>query len=102
MAGLSSVGELSSSLGLSSGAAVRILLVEDAYQTSGRQGTGLGLALTKRLVQQHGGSVKLEREEGEGTEITTTLPSTRILATRSPAAKVLHFMSPARCAPRRR
>jgi signal transduction histidine kinase/ActR/RegA family two-component response regulator len=37
-------------------------------------GTGLGLALTKRLVEQMGGSIDFESEEGKGTTFTVRLP----------------------------
>lgn len=37
-------------------------------------GTGLGLALVRRLTEIHGGSVHLETQEGEGSRFTVTLP----------------------------
>jgi signal transduction histidine kinase/ActR/RegA family two-component response regulator len=37
-------------------------------------GTGLGLALTKRLVEQMNGSVSFESEEGKGTTFSVGLP----------------------------
>jgi CheY-like chemotaxis protein len=37
-------------------------------------GTGLGLALTKRLVEQMSGSITFESEEGEGTTFRVLLP----------------------------
>ncbi|MBA4422731.1 MAG: hypothetical protein C0390_06455 [Syntrophus sp. (in: bacteria)] len=38
------------------------------------QGTGLGLALTKRLVKLHHGSIRVESEFGKGSRFTFTLP----------------------------
>lgn len=47
--------------------------VEEPY-TKKHGGTGLGLPIVKRLVELHGGSVCLKSREGEGTEITFTIP----------------------------
>lgn len=37
-------------------------------------GTGLGLYVTKLIIENHGGKMLLESEEGRGTKITVTLP----------------------------
>lgn len=37
-------------------------------------GTGLGLALVKQTAEWHGGSVRLESAEGQGTRVTVELP----------------------------
>lgn len=41
------------------------------------QGTGLGLALTKSLIEMHGGSLHLESEPGRGTTVSFSLPIRR-------------------------
>jgi PAS domain S-box-containing protein len=38
------------------------------------KGSGLGLSITKRLVEMHGGKIWVESEEGKGSEFCFTLP----------------------------
>lgn len=38
-------------------------------------GTGIGLALAKRIVNRHGGDIRIESTEGKGTSIKFTLPA---------------------------
>lgn len=46
---------------------------ERTSTVSGIQGTGLGMAITKRIVDQMGGSIRLETAPGEGTEFIVSL-----------------------------
>ena len=39
------------------------------------QGTGLGLSLSYDIVKAHGGEIKVESKEGEGSEFIIQLPS---------------------------
>jgi len=45
------------------------------------EGTGLGLSLSKQLVELHGGTLDLESAIGLGTTVTVTFPSERVLTT---------------------
>jgi signal transduction histidine kinase len=46
----------------------------DGTMTKTHQGTGLGLALTKRLAEAHGGSVAVQSVLGEGSRFSAILP----------------------------
>ena len=49
---------------------------DDSY-TRTQQGTGLGLPLTKRLVEAHGGSLRIVSVPGEGSTISLNFPPDR-------------------------
>jgi signal transduction histidine kinase len=46
----------------------------EPFHTTRPEGTGLGLALCREIVQQHGGRIELERQEGWGAVFRVTLP----------------------------
>lgn len=48
------------------------------------EGIGLGLSLSRKIAEMHGGSLKLESEYGEGTTALFRLPPERCIL--SPAA----------------
>ncbi len=46
----------------------------DNTHTRHQEGTGIGLALTKELVDLHKGTIAVESEEGKGTVVTVRIP----------------------------
>lgn len=51
---------------------------EDAYRAQG-QGLGLGLPITRRLVEAHGGSLEIESAPGQGTAVHIMFPPERVI-----------------------
>ncbi len=55
--------------------AVRDKIFNLFFSTKGRKGTGIGLAATRKIVEDHGGSIELASEEGVGTSFSIYLPT---------------------------
>jgi signal transduction histidine kinase len=53
----------------------------DSRMTRKYQGTGLGLPLTKSMIELHGGSLRLDSVVGRGTTATLWLPPSRVITT---------------------
>jgi PAS domain S-box-containing protein len=55
--------------------------VFDLFQSfrngEGHTGSGIGLALCERIVERHGGDIRVESEPGSGTTFSFTLPAVR-------------------------
>lgn len=49
-------------------------VMEDQARSRKHHGAGLGLALTQRIVQAHGGMVEIDSQPGHGTEVRFVFP----------------------------
>ncbi len=67
-------------IGIAAADIERVLLPFNQVETAlsrGHEGTGLGLALTRSLVELHGGRLAIDSEVGIGTTVTVSLPPDR-------------------------
>jgi two-component system sensor histidine kinase HydH len=48
--------------------------VMDPYFTTKPEGTGLGLAMVYKIIDEHGGTIKIASKEGQGTTVSIVLP----------------------------
>ena len=46
----------------------------DLYYTSRKDGTGIGLSITQKIIEQHGGIISFESAVNEGTKFKVVLP----------------------------
>jgi signal transduction histidine kinase len=46
----------------------------EPFFTTKERGSGLGLGISRRVVDEHGGALRIESTPGEGTEVVVTLP----------------------------
>jgi PAS domain S-box-containing protein len=49
----------------------------DPFFTTKHRGTGLGLPIAKRIIDAHGGEIRIETPPGGGTVVSIDLPATR-------------------------
>lgn len=67
----------------------------DASDERAFGGVGLGLAITKSLVEMHGGQIAVTSAEGQGTTFRFDLPATGAAAQKRGAKTVAHLAPPA-------
>ncbi|UCE82144.1 MAG: GAF domain-containing protein, partial [Deltaproteobacteria bacterium] len=56
------------------------------FSTKGSQGTGLGLAVTKKIIEEHGGSIEAQSNPDQGTKFTILLPIGKAAGSKQQAA----------------
>jgi len=54
-------------------AVLHIPHIFEPYFTTKDMGIGLGLAITKRIIQEHGGTIDIMSRQGNGTSTATVI-----------------------------
>jgi CheY-like chemotaxis protein/nitrogen-specific signal transduction histidine kinase len=81
--------------GVGMSAEVQERVFEPFFTTKGEAGTGLGLAMVFRIVEQHGGHIEVRSVPGEGTTFSITFPVVEVSAeAESPPKPVLQLEPP--------
>jgi signal transduction histidine kinase len=60
---------------------------ESRSHGSRHRGAGLGLSIVKSLAELHGGAVRLDSAQGQGTRVTVLLPLQQVPAKSTPEAE---------------
>jgi signal transduction histidine kinase len=55
-------------------AAGNLQRIFEPFYTTKADGTGLGLAVTRKIIEGHGGKLDIESEPGQGTTVSVSLP----------------------------
>jgi len=63
-----------SDTGIGVPAELREKIFKPLFTTKGKRGTGLGLAIARQIIEEHNGTISMERLPGRGTAFTITLP----------------------------
>ena len=89
--GCTTIAVRDSGIGINTDDVARILMparyIGEANGHHAAGGTGIGLALTRRLIESHGGSLSIDSAPGQGTTVTLRFPSTRLLSQDLPRAE---------------
>ena len=67
----------------------------DPFFTTKKSGTGLGLSVSYSIIRRHGGDIKVQSEEGKGTQFTVYLLQEADLSSGSSEVGILEGLAAA-------
>jgi CheY-like chemotaxis protein len=82
--------------GVGMSAEVQQRVFEPFFTTKGEAGTGLGLAMVFRIVEQHGGHIEVRSAPGDGTTFSITFPLVEVSADAASPAEPAPQLEPLR------
>ena len=53
---------------------VQEMLFTSFFSTKGGRGTGLGLLMTQKIIEEHGGTISVDSQKGKGSTFTVRIP----------------------------
>jgi signal transduction histidine kinase len=62
---------------------VRDKIFTSFFSTKGHKGTGLGLLVSRKLIEEHDGSIEVQSEPGAGTTFIVKVPFMKVAEDRS-------------------
>jgi signal transduction histidine kinase len=57
---------------------IKAKVFQEFFTTKGAQGTGIGLMITKKIIDDHGGVIEVESKKGIGSKFVIRLPKTLV------------------------
>jgi len=65
-------------IGITAGDLGRIFNIFERASEQGAEGSGIGLSIVKKIVETHGGEIRVESEFGKGSKFMFTIPKTGV------------------------
>ncbi len=69
-------------------------IFEPFFSHGKKKGTGLGMATVKKIIEEHGGSLEVVSEEGQGTSVTLFIPENYVRPAKEDTTDRVRILDP--------